>query len=129
MKQSEIVSKFKAPPHPKGITIEGDLVVLKPLVASQFAKELYMSNSIDNKGLNWAYLPYGPFESLEDYAEWIESLEGGDDPVFFAILFFSPANGQDGMVCLFPATQPVDVKIGLVSIFETIHATTVIEKI
>ena len=86
MKQSEIVSKFKAPPHPKGITIEGDLVVLKPLVASQFAKELFMSNSIDNKGLNWAYLPYGPFESLEDYAEWIESLEGGDDPVFFAIV-------------------------------------------
>jgi len=86
MKQGEIVGKFEAPPHPKGITIEGDLVVLKPLVASQFAKELYMSNSIDNKGLNWAYLPYGPFESLEDYAEWIESLEGGDDPVFFAIV-------------------------------------------
>ena len=86
MKQGEIVSKYKMPPHPKGITLEGDLVILKPLKASQFAEELFKANSIDEKGLNWAYLPYGPFETLGEYAQWIESFENGDDPVFFAIV-------------------------------------------
>ena len=86
MKQGEIVSKYKTPPHPKGISLEGDLVFLRPLKASQFAEELFKANSIDKKGLNWAYLPYGPFETLGEYAQWIESFESGDDPVFFAIV-------------------------------------------
>ena len=86
MKQGEIVSKYKTPPHPKGISLEGDLVFLMPLKASQFAEELFKANSIDKKGLNWAYLPYGPFETLGEYAQWIESFENSDDPVFFAII-------------------------------------------
>jgi len=86
MKQGEIVGEFLVPPHPKGISIEGNLVSLKPLVANQFAEELFLSNSIDQEGINWAYMPYGPFDNLEEYAEWIESFESGNDPVFFAII-------------------------------------------
>ena len=86
MKQGEIVGEFIVPPHPKGISIEGNLVSLKPLVANQFAEELFLSNSIDKEGINWAYMPYGPFDNLEEYAEWIESFESGNDPVFFAII-------------------------------------------
>ena len=44
MKQGELVSDFRVPPHPKGISIEGSLVSLKPLVANQFANELFHSN-------------------------------------------------------------------------------------
>ena len=51
------------------------MVILKPLIASQFAEELFLSNSIDKEGINWAYLPYGPFESLETYSQWIKSFE------------------------------------------------------
>ena len=86
MKQGEIIKEFIVPPHPKGITIEGNLVNLKPLVSNQFANELFQSNAIDKDDLNWAYLPYGPFENLEDYSKWIESFEGSNDPVFFAII-------------------------------------------
>ncbi len=86
MKQGEIVGEFLVPPHPKGISIEGNLVSLKPLVANQFAEELFLSNSIDQEGINWAYMSYGPFDNLEEYAEWIESFESGNDPVFFAII-------------------------------------------
>ena len=86
MKQGEIVGEFLVPPHPKGISIDGNLVSLKPLLANQFAEELFLSNSIDKEGINWAYMPYGPFDNLEEYAEWIESFESGNDPVFFAII-------------------------------------------
>ena len=86
MKQGELISHFREPPHPKGISIEGNLVILKPLIASQFAEELFLSNSIDKEGINWTYLPYGPFESVKTYAHWIKSFESKDDPVFFAIV-------------------------------------------
>ena len=86
MKQGEIIKEFVVPPHPKGITIEGNLVNLKPLVSNQFANELFQSNAIDKDDLNWTYLPYGPFENLEDYSKWIESFEMSNDPVFFAII-------------------------------------------
>ena len=86
MKFGEIVESFSIPPHPKGISIEGKLVDLKPLIASEFAEELFISNAIDKEGINWAYLPYGPFDSQVNYAKWIKSFEEGDDPVFFAII-------------------------------------------
>ena len=86
MKQGEIVGEFIVPPHPKGISIEGNLVSLKPLVADHFAEELFLSNSIDEEGINWAYMPYGPFDNLEEYAKWVELFENSDDPVFFAII-------------------------------------------
>ena len=86
MKFGEIVESFSIPPHPKGISIEGKLVDLKPLIASEFAEELFISNAIDKEGINWAYLPYGPFESQADYAKWIKSFEEGDDPIFFAVI-------------------------------------------
>ena len=86
MKFGEIVESFSIPPHPKGISIEGKLVDLKPLIASEFAEELFISNAIDKEGINWAYLPYGPFESQANYAKWIKSFEEGDDPIFFAII-------------------------------------------
>jgi RimJ/RimL family protein N-acetyltransferase len=86
MKFGEIVESFSIPPHPKGISIKGKLVDLKPLIASEFSEELFISNAIDKEGINWAYLPYGPFESQADYAKWIKSFEEGDDPIFFAVI-------------------------------------------
>ena len=86
MKFGEIVESFSIPPHPKGISIEGRLVDLKPLNSNKYAKELFSSNLLDEKGINWAYLPYGPFDSQANYAKWIKSFEEGDDPVFFAII-------------------------------------------
>ena len=86
MKFGEIVESYSIPPHPKGISIKGKLVDLKPLIASEFSEELFISNAIDKEGINWAYLPYGPFESQADYAKWIKSFEEGDDPIFFAVI-------------------------------------------
>jgi RimJ/RimL family protein N-acetyltransferase len=86
MKYGEIVNNFSEPPHPGGISIEGKLVSLKPLVASKYSEELFLSNSLDKDGINWAYLPYGPFKTELEYHKWIESFEKNDDPFFFAII-------------------------------------------
>jgi len=86
MKFGEIVNNFSEPPHPRGISIEGKLVSLKPLVASKYSADLFLSNALDKENINWAYLPYGPFETQAEYYKWIESFEKKDDPIFFAII-------------------------------------------
>lgn len=37
-------------------------------------------------GSNWTYLPYGPFETLESYLDWMEKTCRGSDPQFYAIV-------------------------------------------
>ena len=45
MKLGEIIDHYSEPCLiPKAITIEGNMVTLKPLAANQFAEELFLSN-------------------------------------------------------------------------------------
>jgi len=41
MKFGETINKFSEPPHPRGISIEGKLVSLRPLVADKHSEELF----------------------------------------------------------------------------------------
>ena len=86
MKIGEIVDNFKVPPHPSNIILEGNLVRLEPLKADKHSVHLFESNAMDKEKINWTYLPYGPFETVEKYADWIKEFENGNDPVFFAII-------------------------------------------
>ena len=86
MKVGEIVDDYKTPPNPKGISLEGALVYLAPLIAEKHSSDLFNANTKDKEGENWIYLPYGPFDSIEKYSKWIKTVEDGRDPVFFAII-------------------------------------------
>jgi RimJ/RimL family protein N-acetyltransferase len=41
---------------------------------------------MDRDGSNWAYLPYGPFATLEAYEAWLSEAALTPDPNFFAII-------------------------------------------
>lgn len=86
MKVGEVIDDYSLPPHPKAISFEGKLVELKPLKENLYATQLFKANSLDKNGINWTYLPYGPFETEKEYANWIMSYENGDDPIFFVII-------------------------------------------
>ena len=89
MREDVIVEGFVTPPHPKGIVLTGAQVRLEPLDADKHGADLYRANSLDISGTDWVYLPYGPFDSLDDYQHWINTVTCGDDPVFFAIITLS----------------------------------------
>ena len=80
------LSNFTTPPHPEGITLEGQLVRLEPLNSKKHAQQLFESNSEEGGDRNWAYLPYGPFDAVSDYSDWLRSIEDLPDPVFFTII-------------------------------------------
>ena len=86
LKVGEIVDDYNIPPHPKDISLDGDLVQLVPLKVEKHSFDLFEANTKDKEGRNWTYLSYGPFDSIEKYSEWIKIFEDGNDPVFFAII-------------------------------------------
>ena len=91
MKLDEKVENFIPPLHPKGSIIAGRMLRLEPLGVEQHAADLFASNAVDTEGKNWVYLPYGPFDTPADYAEWLGQQAARDDPAFFAIIRKSDA--------------------------------------
>jgi len=86
MKKDFIVQDFNAPPHPRGMVLNGITVRLEPLNVEKHSEDLFQSNSLDVEGENWAYLPYRPFDTLKSYQIWLEEAASKQDPTFFSIV-------------------------------------------
>jgi RimJ/RimL family protein N-acetyltransferase len=84
------VEGWAPPPRPANEAIDGRTCRLEPLDVGRHGESLHRANVLDRDRRNWTYLPYGPFERLEDYLGWVRSVAGRDDPQFFAIV---PKNG------------------------------------
>jgi RimJ/RimL family protein N-acetyltransferase len=80
------VDNWKLPQRPRNEPIVGRTCRLEPLVAARHGESLHRANLLDREGRNWTYLPYGPFDRLDDYLAWVESVAGKEDPRFFAIV-------------------------------------------
>lgn len=89
MKEDYLVNGFIQPPHPKGIILSGKLVQLEPLDVVRHSADLYSANSTVSECNNWKYLPYGPYDTLYEYQEWMTKETQKGDPTFFSIVRIS----------------------------------------
>jgi RimJ/RimL family protein N-acetyltransferase len=80
------VQGWKIPAHPSDEPMVGRFCILESLDPARHGRDLYDANRLDKNGLNWAYLPYGPFDEFEAYLGWMKSTCTGADPLFFAIV-------------------------------------------
>src|SRR5688500_1785838 len=80
------VINWSAKERPEKIRIKGTFCILEPLDINKHAKDLYESLLIDNKGESWTYLPYGPFQSLEEFKVWLEHTSSEKDVLLYTIL-------------------------------------------
>ena len=76
------VPGWRPPPRPDTAPMEGVFARLERLSVVH-SPDLHAANSVDDA--IWDYLPYGPFASEADYADWVAEAVAGDDPVFWAI--------------------------------------------
>ena len=76
---------WTAPPRPVRAIMEGQRVRLEPLVVAH-AESLHAANLVDRDGRNWDYLPYGPFDTLSAYQDWVGSMTRDGDPMFYAVV-------------------------------------------
>lgn len=59
---------------------------LEPLDAARHCDDLYAAFSDDSEGQLWTYMAVGPFESLDQFQRWIETVSASADPLFYAIV-------------------------------------------
>lgn len=69
---------------PQRAPLEGDLVRLEPLDPARHGDALYAASAGADE--SWAYLPYGPFASKQEFRAWLERHASTSDPMAFAIL-------------------------------------------
>ena len=91
--------------------MEGRLCRLEPLDPERHAAALHAANALDGGGRNWTYLPYGPFETFEDYRAWMEGTCRGDDPLFYAVVdpLTGGATGVASYLRIDPANGSIEV--------------------
>jgi RimJ/RimL family protein N-acetyltransferase len=71
---------------PRGATMHGRLCRLEPIDIDQHASDLFEAFSLDQDQRNWTYLPYGPFDTEDEFHSWIFSNCSSDDPCFFSVI-------------------------------------------
>ncbi len=70
---------------PDGRILEGHYSTLERLDVKHHGPDLYKSYCLDSEGRNWTYLPYGPFETVEDFMAWLSMFQDNADPFFYVV--------------------------------------------
>lgn len=71
---------------PSRTTIFGSWCHVEPLNVEIHGNTLYEAFAKDKNAELWTYLPYGPFENVGDFKNWIKKNCLGSDPLFHAII-------------------------------------------
>jgi RimJ/RimL family protein N-acetyltransferase len=82
----------------------GRLAIVEPLDAERHAADLFAANALDREGRNFTYYPYGPFDRLADYRDWVETMCADPARLFHAII--DRATGKAVGVACYANIQP-----------------------
>ncbi|MEZ6132992.1 MAG: GNAT family protein [Planctomycetaceae bacterium] len=106
-----LIPDWTPPALPLRNLLQGRFCRLEPLDAAVHAESLFAANQLDPRGLNWTYLPYGPFDCFDEYRSWIQQVSTGDDPLFFAIrdLVTDESVGVASYLRINPASGSIEV--------------------
>lgn len=99
------------PPSPPREIMQGRYCRLEPLDAKAHGAKLFEANALDREGRMWTYMSHGPFETLDGYLAWAESVSHGDDPIFFTIV-----DGTRNMPSGVASYMRIDRKSGVIEV-------------
>ena len=80
------VDGWTPPQRPPLEPMTGRTCRVEPLKTEAHAADLHAANLRDSDGRIWTFLPYGPFDTLDAYARWVNSVAAGADPQFHAVV-------------------------------------------
>ena len=72
--------------RPPPTAMEGRYCRVEAIDPEKHAADLHEANCLDREARIWTYLPYGPFDSLTAYRDWMTQSCLGPDPLFHAIV-------------------------------------------
>ena len=100
----------------------GRFCAVEPIDPARHARDLFAANATAPNAGNWTYLPYGPFDDIGSYRNWLEQECLGDDPLYFAIVVDGAAVGVASYLRIEPAFGVIE--IGNINASPTLQATT-----
>jgi RimJ/RimL family protein N-acetyltransferase len=114
--------RFVTPPVLTPAVLTGRWMRLEPLTADHHTADLFEANRRDHVGRMWTYMGYGPFADFEAYLDWVRSVEGADDPLFFAIVVEGRALGVAAYLRITPEVGTIE--IGHIALSPGLQRTT-----
>ena len=101
-----VVEGWKTPPRPPNDPMVGRTCTVVRLDPEKHAVDLFEANS---SAENWAYLPYGPFDTIEAYRNWLQTTCMCDDPLFHTVLVDGKAVGIASYLRINPGAGSIEV--------------------
>ena len=80
------VENWQGAKRPSNSMLKGEHCTLEPLNIGNHSADLFNAYQQDTEGRNWVYLPYGPFERIEDFRDGMKKYCFNGDPFFYAIV-------------------------------------------
>lgn len=81
----QFIENWKPCQRPSHAPIQGNYCILEPLEINQYAGKLFEVLNINNRGESWTYLPYGPFNSLNQFKDCLEKIQSDCDTLLYVI--------------------------------------------
>lgn len=82
----DMVLNWKPCECPSKNLITGKYCILELLDINKHAAELFHAISFENKGESWTYLSCGPFDSIDEFQQWLQNTMNNSDIIFYVIL-------------------------------------------
>jgi len=64
----------------------GYYCILEPLDVSRHGADLFKAYQFNNPGDTWTYLPFGPFETYEEFDKWLKARSALEGYIFFTVI-------------------------------------------
>ncbi|MBX9925313.1 MAG: GNAT family N-acetyltransferase [Hyphomicrobiaceae bacterium] len=92
---------------PSGESLTGRSCQLARLDVVRDVEPLFRAFAAANGGLDWTFLPYGPFETANTFGAWLSKASSPTDPLFYTIAADDiSADGPVGLIALMRIDAP-----------------------
>ena len=76
---------FKKAKLPTKQRLVGKYSILEPINVKKHSKDLFKNFSLDRKGIDWAYMPTGPYKTEKSLKKYLNAKNLTGNPFFYAI--------------------------------------------
>jgi len=106
----QALDNWQACERPSRTVMMGQYCRLEP-VSELHTEDLFAAFGEDRTGYNWTYLPYGPFDRVDEFAVWLQEICRSDDPLFYTVVDnrSDKAVGLASYLRIEPATGVIEV--------------------
>jgi RimJ/RimL family protein N-acetyltransferase len=81
-----LVEHWATRERPTKVIMHGRYCTLEKLDLNQHAAVLFQALSTNNQGESWTYLPYGPFNTLDEFIRWARETIADKETILYAIV-------------------------------------------